>query len=70
MSSTLFPTLRAVCAVSALATAGLWGRSFYASDMYNWKAGVCAGNGFDRVESRTVHTSPGVLVFQERTGVM
>ena len=69
MPSILFPTLRATCLVAALASAGLWVRSYFAVDQYTWPV-RCGTSGFESVVSRTVQTSPGQLFFQERTALM
>ena len=70
MGSMFFHALRGTCLLATLASAGLWVRSFYVSDCYNWRPRLSVGAGFERVESRTVLTSPGHLVFQERSGLM
>ena len=69
MTTLLFPTLRACCLVTALASAGLWVRSYFATDQYTWPVSFDTP-GFDRVASRTVQTAPGRLFFQERTALM
>lgn len=69
MATILFPTLRACCLVTALASAGLWVRSYFVTDHYTWP--VRDGTpGFEMIHSRAVQTSPGRLFFQERTAVM
>ena len=69
MATMLFPTLRACCLVTALASAGLWVRSYFVIDQYTWPVS-CSAPGFERVYSRAVQTSPGQLFFQERTALM
>ena len=69
MPSMLFPTLRATCLIAAMASAGLWVRSYFTVDQYTWPVSFDTP-GFDRVASRTVQTAPGRLFFQERTALM
>ena len=64
-----FHALRGTCLLAALAAAGLWGRSHYTSDVYTWPVRG-GGDGLERVHSRIVQTTPGKLLFQERSGIM
>jgi hypothetical protein len=68
MRSMLLPTLRAACLLAAVSTVGLWVRSHRVSDQYTWP--VRGGGGAELIDSRTLQTTPGRLVFQERTVLM
>ena len=69
MTTMLFHTLRGGCLVAALASAGLWVRSYFAIDQYTWPVRGDSP-GFEMIDSRTVQTSPGRLIFQDRTALM
>ena len=69
MRSMLIPTLRAACLLAAVATAGLWVRSHLIADQYTWPV-TGGGGAFEPIDSRTIHTTPGRLIFQERTALM
>ena len=66
MQTTFLGALRCGCLVAALASAGLWTRSHFVSDHYLWPGPTRSA----LIDSRAIFTSPGRLVFQERTTFM
>jgi hypothetical protein len=62
MTAKLTSILCGACLAGALATAGLWARSQWVTDEYNWPAEP----GEALVHSRAVFTTPGRVVFNER----
>ena len=69
MRHLFFPAVHAVCLVAAVSTSGLWARSYFVADQFTWRV-RSARSGFEMVDSRALMTTPGRLVFQERTAVM
>ena len=69
MRNLVSSTLHGGCLLAVLATAGLWVRSHSVTDSYSWPVRA-EGRGLERVCSRYLETSPGRLVFGERTALM
>ena len=65
MGSTALAALRAACLIAALAAGGLWTRSYFVTDEYNWPVHSDAAR-MRLISSRAVYTTPGRLVFSER----
>lgn len=65
----LFPVMRGVCVLAALATVGLWVRSHYVTDGFLWSVAPNPKLG-QLVHARTLFTAPGRLIFQERSPFM
>jgi hypothetical protein len=63
------PIFHGLCLLAAVATSGLWARSYFVADQYIWPV-RSGGGGFEMIDSRSVMTTPGRLVFQERTALM
>jgi hypothetical protein len=66
MHTIVLRTLRGAGLLAALASAGLWTRSHFVNDHYLWTGPTNS----PLVDSRAVFTSPGRLVFQERSPFM
>ena len=69
MRSLLNPTLHGLCLLAAISSSGLWARSYFVADQYTWTV-QSARSGFHSIHSRAVQTTPGRLVFQDRTALM
>ena len=63
MLNVLSLAIRGACLVTAVATAGLWGRSYFVTDNVLWSVRPRPGA---LVDSRVVTTVPGALLFYER----
>ena len=64
MRTIVYPVLRGLSFVAALATVGLWARSHFVIDRYLWPVRSASAT---LVDSRELFTTPGRLVFHERT---
>ena len=64
MRTLVYPALRGMSFVAALATVGLWGRSHFVTDHYVWPVRSARAT---LIDSREVFTAPGRLVFHERS---
>lgn len=64
MRTIVYPALRGLSFVAALATVGLWARSHFVIDRYIWPVRSASNT---LVDSRELFTTPGRLVFHERT---
>ena len=62
MGNKVIAILRGACLAGAVATLGLWARSHWVTDEYNWPVEP----GPALVHSRAVRTTPGRIVFNER----
>ena len=69
MGNVLLPAVRCASLLAALASIGLWARSYFVTDHFIWRV-RSATAGFELIDSRAVQTVPGRLVFQERTALM
>ena len=64
MLNVLFAACRGACLVTALAAVGLWGRSYFVTDTYLLPSRVALPA---LIDSRVLSTTPGGLVFYERS---
>jgi hypothetical protein len=61
--------LRGLCLLVVMATGGMWVRSHFVTDHYAWPVSSKA-EGFSLIVSRGLETSPGRLIFRERSALM
>ena len=66
MGTVLISAVQGVCLLAALGAAGLWVRSYSTIDEYDWRVRP-KGNSPSLVYARAVTTTPGRLVFYERS---
>jgi hypothetical protein len=65
MARKLLSTLRGICLACALGSVGLWARSHWVADEYNWPVPPDSAAS-SLVHTRAVFTTPGRIAFNER----
>jgi hypothetical protein len=62
-------TVDGIAVLVAIASIGLWVRSYHAADRFGW-AVEPRGPAFNTIISRSVETTPGRIVIREHTAFM